>query len=102
MFKQLTYISLIFFVTSGVAYADDFDGGIPLDNAGINDNLDMGLNIQYIKRNAIAKARRGAKGASTNCGGAGNQTFGPGANLKGATIVNLSDNKGTSTACIKR
>tara|TARA_R110002073_G_scaffold327113_1_gene507527 strand:+ start:103 stop:411 length:309 start_codon:yes stop_codon:yes gene_type:complete len=102
MFKQLIYILLLlFFITTSVVYADDFDGGIPIDSAGINDNLDLGINIQYIKRNAIAKARRGAKGATTNCGGAGNQTFGPGADLKGATIVNLSDNKGTSAVCIK-
>ena len=38
---------------------------------------------------------------NTACGGTGNQSFGAGSNLTGATIVNLSDNRGSSAVCAK-
>ena len=101
MFKKIklpVYLILISIVTSPL-YAGDLDDGMGIDE-DINDNLQLNTNIDFIKRNALAKSKRN-KGDS-GCGGAGNQTFGPGANLKGATIVNLSDNKGASSVCIKR
>ncbi|MFO1290357.1 MAG: hypothetical protein E6Q61_09290 [Nitrosomonas sp.] len=79
-------------------YADEFDGGIPIDEP-IKDKLDKSINIEYIKRNAKASAKSGND--IKDCGGSGNQTFGPGANLKNATIVNLSDNKGATSVCTK-
>lgn len=100
--KNYLFLSLLLLIGSTtVAYADDFDGGIPLDEP-IDDKLETTLNIEFIKRNAKSKALRGAdKGKNRDCGGTGNQTFGPGANLQGATIVNLSDNKGATSVCTK-
>jgi hypothetical protein len=103
--KTSLFLSLSLLVGSAaVSYADDFDGGIPIDDL-IDDKLETTLNIEYIKRNAKSKALRGAakgkKGVNQDCGGTGNQTFGPGANLQGATIVNLSDNKGATSVCTK-
>jgi hypothetical protein len=103
--KTSLFLSLSLLVGSAtVSYADDFDGGIPIDDL-IDDKLETTLNIEFIKRNAKSKALRGAakgkKGVNQDCGGTGNQTFGPGANLQGATIVNLSDNKGATSVCTK-
>ena len=99
MIKQTTIAALLF-VTCSPGFAGDLDDGIALDTP-INDDLQLGINVEFIKRNAKAKAKRGASKKNSGCHGAGNQTFGAGANLKGATIVNLSNNKGASTVCIK-
>lgn len=105
MFKyiQLSALILTLGILTAPAYAADFDDGIGIDEE-INDNLQLNSNIDYIKRNAIAKARRSIKNGKGNsgCNGTGNQSFGPGANLKGATIVNLSNNKGATSVCIDR
>lgn len=101
MLKKIYILLFLLPLFGGPVSADDFDGGISIDEA-IDDKLETTLNIEYIKRNAKAKALRGAdSGKSKGCGGTGNQTFGPGANLNGATIVNLSDNKGTTSVCSK-
>lgn len=81
-------------------YAGDLDDGIGIDE-DINDNIQLSPNIDFIKRNALAKARRNTD-KNSGCGGTGNQTFGPGADLRNATIVNLSDNKGANSVCIER
>ncbi|MGR9052070.1 MAG: hypothetical protein ACU84J_05425 [Gammaproteobacteria bacterium] len=83
--------------------AGDLDDGIGIDEE-INDNMQLNSNIDFIKRNALAKAKRKTKNGQSDdgCGGTGNQSFGPGANLRNATIVNLSNNKGASSVCIKR
>jgi hypothetical protein len=80
-------------------YANDLDDSIGLDEA-VKDDLDKSINIQYFVRSAKAKAAQ-SKGQTPDCLGAGNQIFGPGANLKNATIINLSNNKGTSSSCTK-
>ncbi len=101
MIKKISLAaSLIVACSSTSGFAGDLDDGIALDTP-INDDLQLGINVEFIKRNAKAKAKRGASNKNSGCHGAGNQTFGAGANLKGATIVNLSNNKGASTVCIK-
>ena len=99
-FYIFLFLSLLILLLCNSLNADEFDGGIPIGEP-ITDKLDKSLNIQYIKRNAMAKAKRGSSIGNTECGGTGNQTFGPGANLQGATIVNLSDNKGANSTCFK-
>ena len=82
--------------------ADDLNDGIAIDTP-INDDLTLGKNINFIKRNAIAKSKHKSKNGNTKsgCDGTGNIKIGAGSNLKGATIVNLSSNKGTTTVCGK-
>ena len=101
MLKKSYIYLFIFYLVSSPLYADDLDDGIGIDEA-IDDKLQLEINIDYIKRSAIAKARRAEAKGNSGCSGIGNQSFGPGANLKGATIVNLSDNKGTSSVCIDK
>ncbi len=99
MIKNISLV-VFFLVACSPSYAGDLDDGIALDTP-INDDLRLDINVDFIKRNAKAKAKRGAANNSNGCEGTGNQSFGAGSNLKGATIVNLSDNKGSSTVCIK-
>ncbi|MGH8497655.1 MAG: hypothetical protein ACRERV_02440 [Methylococcales bacterium] len=102
MLKKICIFLFLLPILGGPLVADDLDGGIALDDLVIEDKLDSTLNIEFIKRNARSKALRGAdKGQNQGCNGVGNQTFGPGANLQGATIINLSDNKGTTSVCTK-
>lgn len=98
MGKKISVFLFLLALSGHFVYADEFDGGIPIDEP-IKDKLDKGINIQYIKRNAKASAKSGKN--IKGCDGSGNQTFGPGANLKNATIVNLSDNKGATSVCTK-
>lgn len=100
MLRKIPIILLLLTFYVNPVYADDFDGGIDLDEP-IKDNLQTGLNIEYIKRNVKSKVARGTA-IVYGCEGIGNQTFGPGTNLRGATIVNLSNNKGTNTLCNKK
>ncbi len=100
-------IGIAILIASIQVFADDLDDGIPLDTP-INDDLTLGKNINFIKRNAIGKARSRAKDKGGNiddidesCEGTGNIKVGAGSNLKGATIVNLSNNKGTTSFCGK-
>lgn len=98
---------LLLFLANGVI-ASDLDDGIALDTV-INDDLVLDRNIAFIKSNAIGKARSRAKDRAGDiddiedigegCDGTGNIKIGPGTNLKGATIVNLSNNKGTTSVC---
>lgn len=95
----------IFLSMCSFSFAGDLDDGIKLDEA-INDDLKIEKNLQYIKRKALAKAQAQQSGeegdpkviVNTACG-TGNQNFGAGANLKGATIVNLSNNTGANAVC---
>lgn len=98
MINNIVCFLLVFSLSASTAYAD-LDDGMGLDDA-IDDSLDFKSNIQYIKRNALSKAARGTA-IVTGCQGAGNQVIGPGANLNNATIVNLSNNKKTSSLCEK-
>ncbi|NOT84091.1 MAG: hypothetical protein HOP02_04755 [Methylococcaceae bacterium] len=100
MLKKL-YISLLLAcLSSGFVYAaGDLEDGISLDE-DINDDLTLTPNIEFITRNAMAKALRGSKKVIVNCG-VGNQVFGPGANIKNTTIINATDNKGAVSLCDK-
>jgi hypothetical protein len=102
-------IILILFVLSGQwAVAGDLDDGIKMDEA-INDDLKLDTNIQFIKAQAKAASQAKADGktitsnviVNDECGGTGNQVFGVGTDLSNAVIVNISDNRGSSTACVK-
>lgn len=99
------FIALILLSLNISVSSDDLDDGIKFDEP-INDDLNLDVNIQYIKRRAKAAAEtvenqdiEGKIKVNTACGGTGNQTFGAGSNLQGAIIVNLSDNSGSSTVC---
>lgn len=99
-FVYLSLLLILLILSNSALYADEFDGGIPID-IPVTDKLEKDINIQYIKRNALSKSKRGVDDGTTGCDGTGNQTFGPGANLQGATIVNMSDNRGTTSGCFK-
>ena len=70
--RSYTYVLLLCLASSSL-YANDLNDGIGIDEE-INDDLQINPNIDFIKRNAIAKARR----------------------------VNLSNNKGATSVCIDR
>jgi hypothetical protein len=110
--KNLTIVVLLLGFNSPI-FCGDLDDGIGLDKP-INDDINAGINIEFIKRNAKAKAKRRAGeadtltsrsqaiggGESSECGGAGNIQIGPGTDLKGVKqIINISTNKGVSTIC---
>jgi len=85
------------FCTNG--YAGDLDDGIAVDHHE-DDDLQLGVNVQFIKQNAIKKVHSGTA-ISTGCDGTGNVNIAPGTNLKGATIVNMSNNKNSTVVCGK-
>jgi len=99
--KKLVFclvLSIIFLCTNS-SQAGDLDDGIELDHHE-NDDLQLGTNVQFITQNAIKKLNNGT--AVTNgCNGTGNINVAPGTNLKGATIVNMSNNKNNTTVCGK-
>lgn len=77
----------------GQAHAADLDDGIPIDEP-IHDQLRTQKNIPYIVLKAKMQARR--KGTSDSAEvGSGNIIVGPGTDLKGAVLINDSDNSGT-------
>ena len=81
--------------------AGDLDDGIGGDEA-LEDKIQINKNIEFIKRNATAKALRGAKNTIVNCG-AGNMNFAPGTKFNAnTTIVNLSNNKNSTSICGKK
>jgi hypothetical protein len=100
LIKKL-FFGVVILTVSLSGYAGDLDDGIDADEL-IIDDLENELNIEFIKRNARAKAKRGAAGGSEGaggCGGSGNIQFAAGANVQGATIINLSDNTGSTVVC---
>ncbi|MEQ1558284.1 MAG: hypothetical protein ABL933_05015 [Methyloglobulus sp.] len=99
MYKKFLVCLLVGKLFSNPLFANDLDDGIGLDEVA-KDDLEKSINIQYFIRSAKAKAAQGIY-EIPDCLGAGNQIFGPGANLKNATIINLSNNKGTSSVCTK-
>lgn len=76
--------------------AGDTDDGIALDDP-IKDDLEADRNFAYITAKAKGKAKKGGNGVITSTDGVGNINIGSNANLKGATIVNLSKNKDNET-----
>ncbi len=100
MIRTTCYLLLIFCLYSNTLMAgSDLDDGIDASDA-LEDSIQIQKNIQFIIRNAKAKAERDS--AITGCDGAGNQTFAPGTNLKGATIINLSKNTGAASVCVDK
>ncbi len=81
----------------GSAAGSDLDDGMGIDKP-IDDSIKPSQNINYI----ITKAKSQANTAMTGSGarvvksGMGNINIGAGTNLKGATIINLSTNKGNN------
>lgn len=112
MFKKSLYFLLtLYLVNSPLQAASDLDDGIDATDS-IEDSILIKKNIQYIIRDARSKgqqaelegessSQKGLKKGTLGCGSTGSQTFGPGTNLKGATIVNLSNNKGATSVCAK-
>jgi hypothetical protein len=101
MFKKNYALWLLLVLICQPLHADDLDDSIGGDEA-IEDKLQINKNIEYIKRNEMAKAKRGAKNTIVNCG-AGNQAFGAGTKFKAnTTIVNLSNNKNAVSICGKK
>lgn len=101
MFNPKLIFMLLLVLGSQTLLADDLDDGIGGDEP-IEDKLQINKNIEYIKRNALAKAQQGGKKAIVNCG-AGNMNFAPGTKFAaGTTIVNLSDNKNSASICGKK
>jgi len=108
MFLKKLSVLVLFATMSVSGFAGDLDDGISLDKP-INDDLQLDMNIDFIKRNAKAKAKRrtpGDKSTLTSgsgpngCDGAGNIKIGPATDLKGVKqIINISTNKGVSTIC---
>jgi hypothetical protein len=97
MLRNTSYMLLLFCLSSNpLIAASDLDDGIDASDS-LEDSIQLKKNIQFIIRNAKAKAARGD--AIISCDGAGNQTFAPGANLNGATIINLSKNNGATSVC---
>jgi|CXWL01.1.fsa_nt_gi hypothetical protein len=89
-------ISHFFFIP--LSWSDDLNDGIKIDDP-IDDKLGFSKNINFIKQQAKAKMNSGKAIVNDGCQGTGNINVAPGANLKNATIVNLSDNKNSSTVC---
>jgi hypothetical protein len=82
------------------SHAADLDDGISLDTP-IDDSIKTNTNINYIKLNAISKAKNKSKikgGGAGSCG-SGNIVIGAGSRVK--EIINVSTNKGTTAICGK-
>ncbi len=89
-------LALCLLATSVQVGATDLDDNIGLDDP-ISDRLEPFVNIQFITTRAIVKAKARAKRGQNDVGidnaGIGNINIGPGAKLKGVTIVNVSKTK---------
>jgi hypothetical protein len=87
----------LFLLLSTAALANDLDDGIDIDTA-INDDLNLGKNVRFITRKALAKGKNGQKNSnSSGTCGSGNITIGPGSKVK--EVINVSTNKGTTAVC---
>lgn len=101
MFKKKFALLFLLGLFCQPLLADDLDDGIGGDDP-IEDKLQINKNIEYIKRNAMAKAMSGNKNTIVNCG-TGNMNFAPGTKFKSnTTIVNLSNNKNATSVCGKK
>ena len=102
---MLNHIYLILFVLlamSTATLANDLDDGIPIDEA-LSDSLKKDFNASFVVTKSVTKAKAQAnKGENSKTiilkdgAGVGNIDIGAGADLKGATIINLSTNKNTT------
>ncbi|MDT8405846.1 MAG: hypothetical protein RQ715_01205 [Methylococcales bacterium] len=94
MFRR-SLLALVTLIFVSVASADDLDDGIGFDK-GVNDDITLGKNVQFIRRKAIAKSKKGDSQQGGGCG-TGNVIIGPGSRVK--EVYNLSTNKGTTSVC---
>lgn len=97
---EFIYVLFFLLLLGGSVAASDLDDGIAIDKP-IDDSIKADQNINYIivKAKSKVKTSRGANGrVKTNKAGEGNINIGAGANLRGATIINLSENKGNNVA----
>ncbi len=94
---RITAVLTIFNFTTP-CLATNFNDGIGPDGP-ISDVIREDINVEFISQKALAASRtRKLKILSTdeNAAGIGNIIIGPGANLKGAIIINKSDNTGAA------
>ncbi len=97
---------IIFFLTMILASplladgSEDFNDGIEIDEL-ISDAIPIDINRSFIKVSSLAISSNGSRkrivlgdGDSVTESGAGNINVGPGTDLRGATIINLSENNG--------
>ena len=88
-----TLMALCLMGMSAYVSATDLDDNIGLDEP-LTDRLEPFVNIQFITTKAVvkakARAKRGQKDLGIDNAGIGNINIGPGAKLKGVTIVNIS------------
>ncbi len=93
-------LSALLFMTP-YSYGDgslDLDDGIEFDEL-IDDSIPLDINRSFIKVSSIAFSGVSNKNSDNSSqsitdSGAGNINVGPGVDLRGATIINLSENKG--------
>lgn len=99
MYFRLLLVPVLF-VAMNTCYANDLDDGIGIDTP-INDDLNLGKNVVFIRRKALAKAKAGQSGDGTQSGscGSGNIVIGAGSKIK--EVYNISTNKGTTAVCGK-
>ncbi len=83
--------------TVNTSYATNFSGGIAGDEL-IDDNIQKDINDEFISQKIQGKLNAGREVITVdeNGAGIGNIIVGPNANLKGAIIVNQSNNKGAA------
>jgi len=95
LLRGVTYLSLL--LLCGSATASDLDDGMGIDKP-IDDSIKPSQNINYIITKAKSKAKTSMTGSGARVvkAGMGNINIGAGSNLKGATIINLSKNKGNN------
>jgi len=93
--QNITLLTLL--LLCGSATASDLDDGIGIDKP-IDDSIKPSQNINYIVTKAKSKAKTSMTGSGARVvkSGMGNIDIGAGSNLKGATIINLSTNKGNN------
>ncbi|VAW85535.1 hypothetical protein MNBD_GAMMA16-161 [hydrothermal vent metagenome] len=95
LLRCATYCCLL--ILCGNAAGSDLDDGMGIDKP-IDDSIKPSQNINYIVTKAKSKAKTSMTGSGARVvkAGMGNINIGAGTNLKGATIINLSTNKGNN------
>lgn len=90
--RAAAVLAAVLIAVGGTVQAGDLDDGIGIDEK-IDDSLQSGPNLTFIVNHAKSKARQSNSENTIRENGAGNITIGAGSDLKGATIINLSDNE---------
>lgn len=90
--KAAAAFAAVMTLAGSMAHAGDLDDGIGIDEK-LDDSLQSKPNLVFIVNHAKAKARQSNSENTIRENGAGNITIGAGSDLKGATIINLSDNE---------